>query len=53
MHIKYTKTVKFASIMELAIAVGIISFWIAFFSADLVNIDDPHFIIFLPFLTNS
>ncbi len=42
MHIKYTKTVKFASIMELAIAVGIISFWIAFFSADLVNIDDPH-----------
>ena len=42
MHIKYTKTVKFVSIMELAIAVGIISFWIAFFSADLVNIDDPH-----------
>ncbi len=42
MHIKYTKTVKFASIMELAIAVGIISFWIAFFSADLVKIDDPH-----------
>jgi hypothetical protein len=28
--------------MELAIAVGIISFWIAFFSADLVKIDDPH-----------
>ncbi len=42
MHIKYTKTVKFAAIIELAIAVGIISFWIAFFSADLVNIDDPH-----------
>jgi len=42
MHIKYTKTVKFAAIMELAIAVGIISFWIAFFSVDLVNIDDPH-----------
>jgi len=42
MHIKYTKTLKFAAIMELAIAVGIISFWIAFFSADLVNIDDPH-----------
>jgi hypothetical protein len=40
--IKYTKTVKLAAIMELAIAVGIISFWIAFFSADLVNIDDPH-----------
>ena len=42
MDIKYTKTVKFAAIMELAIAVGIISFWIAFFSADLVNIDDQH-----------
>ncbi len=42
MQIKYTKTVKFAAILELAIAVGIISFWIAFFSADLVNIDDPH-----------
>jgi hypothetical protein len=28
--------------MELAIAAGIISFWIAFFSTDLVNIDDPH-----------
>jgi hypothetical protein len=42
MHIKYTKTVKFSAVMELAIAVGIISFWIVFFSADLVNIDDPH-----------
>lgn len=42
MDIKYTKTVKLAAIMELAIAVGIISFWTAFFSADLVNIDDPH-----------
>ena len=42
MDIKYTKTVKFAAIMELAIAVGIIAFWIAFFSADLVKIDDPH-----------
>lgn len=42
MHIKHTKTVIFAAIMELAIAVGIISFWIAFFSSDLVNIDDPH-----------
>jgi hypothetical protein len=42
MHIKHTKTVKFAAIMEIVIAVGIISFWIAFFSADLVNIDDPH-----------
>lgn len=42
MHVKYTKTVKFAAILELAIAVGIISFWIAFFSVDLVSIDDPH-----------
>ncbi len=42
MRIKYTKTVIFAAIMELAIAVGIISFWIAFFSADLVSINDPH-----------
>ena len=42
MQIKYTKTVKFAAIMELAIAVGIIAFWIAFFCADLVKIDDPH-----------
>jgi hypothetical protein len=42
MHIKYTKTVKFAAILELAIAVGIISFWIAFFSVDLVSIDDSH-----------
>ncbi len=42
MHIKYTKTVKFSAVMELAIAVGIISFWLVFFSADLVNIDDPH-----------
>jgi len=42
MNIKYTKTVKFVAFMELAIAVGIIAFWIAFFSADLVKIGDPH-----------
>jgi len=42
MHIKYTKIIIFVAIMELAIAAGIISFWIAFFSTDLVNIDDPH-----------
>jgi hypothetical protein len=41
MHIKHTKTVIFVAIMELAIAAGIISFWIAFFSTDLVNINDP------------
>ena len=37
-----TKTIKAAAIIELALAVGIISFWIAFFSTDLVNIKDPH-----------
>jgi len=42
MNIKYTKTVKFVAFMELAIAVGIIAFWIAFFSADVVKIGDPH-----------
>ncbi len=42
MHIKYTKIIIFVAIMELAIATGIISFWIAFFSTDLVSIDDPH-----------
>ena len=42
MHIKYTKIIIFVAIMELAIAAGIISFWIAFFSTDLVSIDDPH-----------
>ena len=42
MRIKYTKIIIFVAIMELAIAAGIISFWIAFFSSDLVNIDDPH-----------
>ncbi len=41
MHIKYTKIIIFVAIMELAIAAGIISFWIAFFSTDLVNINDP------------
>jgi len=37
-----TKTIKAAAIIELALAVGIISFWIAFFSTDFVNIKDPH-----------
>lgn len=34
--------IKAAAIMELALAVGIVSFWIAFFTTDLVSIDDPH-----------
>ncbi len=42
MHIKYTKIIIFVAIMELVIAAGIISFWVAFFSTDLVSIDDPH-----------
>lgn len=40
--VQLTKTIKVAAIMELALAVGIVSFWIAFFSTDLVNIKDPH-----------
>lgn len=36
------RMIKAVAIVELAIAVGIISFWIAFFSTDLVNINDPH-----------
>ena len=42
MHIKSTKTIKIIAVTELALAVGIISFWITFFSTDLVNISDPH-----------
>lgn len=42
MRNKYTKTIILVAVMELAIAAGIISFWIAFFSADLVSINDPH-----------
>jgi len=42
MHIKSTKTIKIIAVIELALAVGIISFWITFFSTDLVNISDPH-----------
>ena len=34
--------IKVAAIMELALAVGIVSFWIAFFTTDLISIDDPH-----------
>lgn len=41
MKTKPAKMLKAAAIMELALAVGIISFWIAFFSTDVVNIKDP------------
>jgi hypothetical protein len=35
------KRMKIAAVLELALAVGMISFWIAFFTSDLVQIDDP------------
>lgn len=41
MKTKSAKRIKAVAIMELALAVGIISFWITFFSTDLVNINDP------------
>ena len=40
--IRSTKTIKAVAVIELVLAVGIISFWIAFFSTDLVSIKDPH-----------
>lgn len=40
--VKLMGVIKAAAIMELALAVGIVSFWIAFFTTDLVSIDDPH-----------
>lgn len=39
--IKSIRLTKAVAIIELAMALGIISFWIAFFSTDLVRIDDP------------
>jgi hypothetical protein len=41
MKTKPAKMLKAAAVMELALAVGIISFWLAFFSTDVVNIKDP------------
>jgi hypothetical protein len=35
------KRIKIAAVLELVLAVGMISFWIAFFTSDLVQIDDP------------
>jgi hypothetical protein len=40
--VKLTGVIKAAAIMELALAVGIVSFWIAFFTTDLISINDPH-----------
>jgi hypothetical protein len=36
------KSIKIIALMELAIAAGILVFWTAFFSTDLVGISDPH-----------
>ncbi len=39
-HVKARKIIPFIAVMELAIALGIIAFWVAFFSTDMVNIED-------------
>jgi len=41
MSTESTRIIKAVAIIELAIAVGAVLFWIAFFSTDLVSIDDP------------
>jgi hypothetical protein len=40
--VKLMGIIKAAAIMELALAAGMVSFWIAFFTTDLISIDDPH-----------
>jgi len=35
------KGLKIAAVLELVLAAGIVSFWIAYFSADIVQISDP------------
>ena len=40
--VKLMGVIKAAAIMELVLAAGIVSFWIAFFTTDLISIDDPH-----------
>ncbi len=40
--VKLIGVIKVAAIMELVLAAGIVSFWIAFFTTDLISIDDPH-----------
>jgi len=35
------KGLKIAAVLELVLAAGIVSFWIAYFSADMVKISDP------------
>ena len=40
--VKLTGVIKTAAILELALAVGIVFFWIAFFTTDLISFNDPH-----------
>ena len=35
------KGLKVAAVLELALAAGIVSFWVAYFSSDMVQISDP------------
>ncbi len=39
--VKLRGVIKAAAIMELTLAAGIVSFWIPFFTTDLISIDDP------------
>jgi len=40
--VKLTGVIKTAAILELTLAVGIVFFWIAFFTTDLISFNDPH-----------
>jgi hypothetical protein len=39
-RVKTRKALSAVAVMELAVAFGIIAFWVAFFSTDMVNIED-------------
>ncbi len=39
-RVKARKIIPVIAVMELAVAFGIIAFWVAFFSTDMVNIED-------------
>mgnify|MGYP001117857632 CR=1 FL=1 len=41
MQDKLKRTFVITAIIEIVIAIGILSFWIAFFSTDMVSIEDP------------
>jgi hypothetical protein len=42
MKIKSKKMIKSIALIELLVGIGIVLFWIFFFSIDLVSIEDPH-----------